>query len=530
MTNITLTIEQYEAAAKPFNDADTVVIVDTTGNFLDLSADIMKDFASNHVDAINLTDDEKTFAFDLSQLNSLGSVGLSGKPILIDDRGDNLAALTPDQLNALAVKGVFGLQPTNYPAYQLVFDVARARVLAEKNIHIYNTIDPMVRDTGAAISTLTPSQLTSLANNNIEILDASDDKLNLSVDQFKSLQGIYSYNLINLTASDQVTLSDKGSTLASFLSSDAASLNSKGVDIIDASDNKLALSLDAFKALGSVSLTADDTVTLSASSIDIGKLSASQLGALAAKGIDVLKGSDNTLDLSLATFDALGTIGLVSDDVVTVTDKGSALSGMTPAQIADLNGKGVDIFHATDGAVSLSLSQYQSLGTLSFAATDVIKVNGTAVADLILGTTFNNVLTGNSGNDTLSGGAGADTLSGGAGKDVLTGGTGNDVFLFDVKPNAKSNLDRITDFTKGDTIDLARSSFSKLGKGSGHIKKGAFFSGSQAHDKDDRLIWDKKTGTLSYDQDGAGGKDAVAIAKFDHAKAIKFTYHDFLLI
>lgn len=69
-------------------------------------------------------------------------------------------------------------------------------------------------------------------------------------------------------------------------------------------------------------------------------------------------------------------------------------------------------------------------------------------------------LTGGIGRDRLSGGQGADALSGGggddrlidgSGSDVMTGGAGADVFVL----LADGATDRITDFVRGDRIDLS---------------------------------------------------------------------------
>ncbi|MGO4574405.1 calcium-binding protein, partial [Microvirga sp. 2TAF3] len=90
--------------------------------------------------------------------------------------------------------------------------------------------------------------------------------------------------------------------------------------------------------------------------------------------------------------------------------------------------------------------------------------------------------------------------------------------MFDTKPNKKTNLDTITDFNvKDDTIWLDNAVFKKLGKGSeakpGQLAKGFFTIGDKAKDKDDYLIYNKKTGVLSYDADGSGKGTAVEIAK-----------------
>ena len=100
----------------------------------------------------------------------------------------------------------------------------------------------------------------------------------------------------------------------------------------------------------------------------------------------------------------------------------------------------------------LDLYKYHSDDNYSAygSATIVNKLNeitGTAKADTLVGT---------NGQDEIDGGAGNDKITGGAGQDILTGGLGNDIFYYksisDSLPNAP---DIITDFTKGDKIDLS---------------------------------------------------------------------------
>jgi Ca2+-binding RTX toxin-like protein len=51
--------------------------------------------------------------------------------------------------------------------------------------------------------------------------------------------------------------------------------------------------------------------------------------------------------------------------------------------------------------------------------------------------------------------SGNDTITGGAGADSLTGGAGNDTFVFkSLTDSTVSASDQITDFSKGDKIDL----------------------------------------------------------------------------
>lgn len=83
-------------------------------------------------------------------------------------------------------------------------------------------------------------------------------------------------------------------------------------------------------------------------------------------------------------------------------------------------------------------------------------IRGTAFGDHLVGDAGANDLRGLGGNDSLSGGAGRDTLRGGAGDDVMAGGADNDRFIFD---QLNAGADTISDFQRGDVIDLVDPSF-----------------------------------------------------------------------
>ncbi|UVF18774.1 hypothetical protein HPT29_020135 [Microvirga terrae] len=117
--------------------------------------------------------------------------------------------------------------------------------------------------------------------------------------------------------------------------------------------------------------------------------------------------------------------------------------------------------------------------------------------------------------ETFMGESGHDYLNGGLGNDTLTGRDGQDTFAFSSKLGPK-NVDRITDFEHADdSISLAKAIFSKLQKGV--LSKAAFWVGAGAHDKSDRIIFNEKTGALSYDADGSGTHHAAI--KFAQLKA-----------
>lgn len=146
-------------------------------------------------------------------------------------------------------------------------------------------------------------------------------------------------------------------------------------------------------------------------------------------------------------------------------------------------------------------------------------------------------LFGTTGRDTLAGENGSDRFYGGIGNDTLTGALGHDVFVFDAKlaktntANKRYNLDRITDFSvKDDTIHLKKSVFKGITK-KGVLSKGAFYAStkSAAHDADDRIIYNKKTGALLYDRDGSDHHyGAIQIATLSTKLGLKNT--DFFVI
>lgn len=142
-------------------------------------------------------------------------------------------------------------------------------------------------------------------------------------------------------------------------------------------------------------------------------------------------------------------------------------------------------------------------------------------------------LTGNAFANTIVGNAGANKIHGGLGNDILSGGSGKDVFVFDTKANKYTNMDRILDFNaKDDIFHLDNKVFTKLGKGTPSkpvkFNSDMFVKGTKAKDKEDRVIYDAKSGALYYDEDGTGRKAQVKIATLDRNE--KLTYADFFVI
>ncbi len=128
-------------------------------------------------------------------------------------------------------------------------------------------------------------------------------------------------------------------------------------------------------------------------------------------------------------------------------------------------------------------------------------LTGLAGNDKLSGSNGNDLLVGGAGNDRLAGGAGNDTLLGGPGSDVMTGGKGADIFKLD----SLSTADKITDFSKvhGDSISLDVAVFPNQNFVA--VKKLALAKNGE------RVVYEKATGRLFYDADGAGSGAAAQL-------------------
>ncbi|MDR6671340.1 calcium-binding protein, partial [Rhizobium sp. 1399] len=185
--------------------------------------------------------------------------------------------------------------------------------------------------------------------------------------------------------------------------------------------------------------------------------------------------------------------------------------------VDETNGGGIDTVIAS---VSFNLSNARgTIENVTLTGSTTITATGNAE---------DNVLTGNNGYNWLTGGAGNDRLIGGNGNDVLRGGAGADTFVFDFKPGAYNNIDKIEDFSEsaGDKIVLDHDIFTAIDPA--NFSAGNFVLGTKALDSNDRLIYDQKTGKLFYDADGSGRDAPLQIATLTNLAALH--HDDFLFL
>lgn len=137
-------------------------------------------------------------------------------------------------------------------------------------------------------------------------------------------------------------------------------------------------------------------------------------------------------------------------------------------------------------------------------------------------------LYGYGGADYLEGGSGRDYLGGFKGNDVLAGGSGADAFYFETTLNAKTNFDKILDFSPGeDEMRLDNDVFQGAGNAGGALKANKFETGSEASKSDTRIVYDEKNGVVYYTPHGDDGKQ-TKFAKV--TKGIDLDNDDFFIV
>lgn len=188
---------------------------------------------------------------------------------------------------------------------------------------------------------------------------------------------------------------------------------------------------------------------------------------------------------------------------------------------------------AESGGIQVTLkgSKYATV-KLDGQAWDKIRnienIGGGRDNDKLTGDSKSNLIDGANGNDTIKGGKSNDTLSGSFDKDKLEGGDGRDWFVFREDPGA-FNADKITDYSRGqDKIVLDSRVFEAIGTKLTASELYATLGAREAHDSNDHIIYDNRTGKLYYDPDGLGGQHSQLFATLTNH--VGLTASDFIVI
>lgn len=254
--------------------------------------------------------------------------------------------------------------------------------------------------------------------------------------------------------------------------------------------------------------------------------------AIGNAGADSITGSGENNSLTgNAGNDTL--LGLAGDDILSGGDGDDVLNGGTGID-AMTGGLGNDTFYvdnvgdtvtetSTGGTADRILSSVTY--SLSGAYVETLQLLGSANINAT-GNTQANTLIGNSGINTLNASSGNDILDGKAGSDTLIGGLGTDVIRFTTALGV-TNVDTVSGYTVADdSIEIDNAVFTGLAAGA--LNANAFWTGTGAHDADDRIIYNSATGALLFDADGNGAGAAVQFATLSTGLAL--TSGEFLVI
>ncbi|MBB1250803.1 calcium-binding protein [Rhizobium sp. G21] len=181
------------------------------------------------------------------------------------------------------------------------------------------------------------------------------------------------------------------------------------------------------------------------------------------------------------------------------------------------NADGDVILEDGDAGVDMIVTAL-SIDLGGYANVENVDLNGKRASD-IEDNDLDNVLRGNNRSNDIHTGLGNDKLYGEGGSD-----------LFHFAAFGAENSDRLMDFDGNDAVALDRSVFSGLARTAGHLVASDFVAGPAAKIADEAaVIYNSKTGILSYDADGKGGDAAEAIA-FIGRKLENFDFNDILLL
>jgi Ca2+-binding RTX toxin-like protein len=238
-------------------------------------------------------------------------------------------------------------------------------------------------------------------------------------------------------------------------------------------------------------------------------------------------GGSELENLSLTGTTNLNGTGNSIANVITGNSGNNVLNGLGGADTM-IGGVGSDTYYV-DNVRDKAVEANGAAGTDLVYASASFSLAASELENLTLTGNASINGTGNSIANVVKGNTGANALDGMAGNDTLIGLAGKDTFVFSTALGA-ANVDHLTDFSAvDDTIQLSKSIFTALSAGA--LAATAFKDLSVAGakvDADDRILYSKTTGALSYDADGNGSKAAVQFAIIDTKVAL--THADFLVV
>lgn len=326
--------------------------------------------------------------------------------LTVSDDPSNIASLTSEQIVRLGEMNVMKIDLSDDTP--VAISVAQAKAFVAAGISFTNGDFVHVVDTVEIVEGLSASDISNLAALGVAHVIAPQ-ALAITVLQF----GAYAQHEIGIHASSgEVTIVDTGENFEALGAAWIAKLSDLGITTLDTTDNEVALSISAIKAYdeAGAAFAGDDRVLLSVTTASLSMLSVGELALAKTFGIGAITTTAAVLDMSAATAETVRSSGVLFDtgfiarlsdtaanliavpnadfsaysamgvDVVQLADMGTAIAGLSLANISTLGGKGVAQVDVTNGAVTLSLAQANQFATLQmvFDEADTVSVSASS--------------------------------------------------------------------------------------------------------------------------------------------------------
>lgn len=362
---VTLSFQQALALGPTvFSAEDVVTVVANSFQFAALDAAQIAALAASGVDVLDSSND--VIRVTVEEAAALGGITFAGSDnAILSDTGAAIASLTPAEIAALGGQGFDSLEVIDG-----ILTLSYSQYAALGSIAVSSMVFFTLQISASEIEALSPAQIAALTGPGIDVAEVSGSP-SLTVAQYAALGAL-------TIQGGNATLADTGAAIAAMSPVQIAQLAGKGFSTIDATDNAVTLSFPQMLALGSLAFDASDAVRVTGTSFQFAALDAAQIAGLSAAGVDVLDASNDVIRVTVETAAALGGIAFAGSDNAILSDTGAAIAAMTPAELSALVAKGLDRLEVIDGALTLSQSQYAALGGASVPSTTLFTLQVSA--------------------------------------------------------------------------------------------------------------------------------------------------------
>ncbi|MET0429269.1 MAG: hypothetical protein ABW026_12320, partial [Microvirga sp.] len=262
----------------------------------------------------------------------------------------------------------------------LPLTLARALRFAASGARLNDTDRVTVVDSGGRLTNLTVSEVAALRDKGFVGLDGGTEPWNLTAEKFNAL------GLMGLGGGADVSIYDDGTNIAGL---DFQALRDKGIDNLTARDGKLALSKAQLAALGSLTLTVGETLSLADADAAFADL---PMAALVTRGFDVIDVTDGhalTLSKAQAVDYSKSAMTMATGDRITIIDTADAIGALTAAELRTFHDRSIAAIdlrsnrgRAGDFQLGWDIDQAKAFSddAITMAAGDSVRVYGNADA------------------------------------------------------------------------------------------------------------------------------------------------------